>query len=278
MAIPLPMTARSGQHCRVGICDWMILKRQKLGEFQLAHDIGADGVEMDMGPLGKRVLFDNRFRNDEQEVAVFKHKADSFGVQIASFAMSGFFAQSFLTRPNYRDLINDCLATMHSFGAKVAFLPLGGSGKEWMSPGAAHDSMVVRLRVAGQLARRAGVVIGIRTALSAEDDVRLLDEVGSKGIRIYYNFQDAADDHRDICQELKTLGRKRIVQIHASNTDGKLLRDDPAIDMKAIIQTLRDIGWKGWLIVERSRDAARVRDVKYNYGANVAYLHERLKD
>lgn len=138
--------------------------------------------------------------------------------------------------------------------------------------------MVVRLRVAGQLARRAGVVIGIRTALSAEDDVRLLDEVGSKGIRIYYNFQDAADNHRDICQELKTLGRKRIVQIHASNTDGKLLRDDPAIDMKAIIQTLRDIGWKGWLIVERSRDAARVRDVKYNYGANVAYLHERLKD
>ena len=255
----------------------MILKRQKLGEFQLAHDIGADGVEMDMGPLGKRVLFDNRFRNDEQEVAVFEHKADSFGVQIASIAMSGFFAQSFLTRPNYQDLIKDCLATMHSFGVKVAFLPLGGSGKKWMSPGAAHDSMVVRLRVAGQMARRAGVVIGIRTALPAEEDVKLLDEVGSKGIRIYYNFQDAADNHRDICQELKTLGRKRIVQIHASNTDGKLLRDDPAIDMRAIIQTLCDIGWKGWLIVERSRDAARVRDVKYNYGANVAYLKDFVK-
>lgn len=105
----------------------MILKRQKLGEFQLAHDIGADGVEMDMGPLGKRVLFDNRFRNDEQEVAVFKHKADSFGVQIASIAMSGFFAQSFLTRPNYRDLINDCLADaqLRSEGSVPAV------GREW---------------------------------------------------------------------------------------------------------------------------------------------------
>lgn len=36
---------------RVAACDWMMLKRQKLGEFQLARQIGADGVEVDMGGL-----------------------------------------------------------------------------------------------------------------------------------------------------------------------------------------------------------------------------------
>ena len=30
----------------ISCCDWMMLKRQKLGQFQLMKDIGGDGVEM----------------------------------------------------------------------------------------------------------------------------------------------------------------------------------------------------------------------------------------
>lgn len=92
---------------RVAACDWMMLKRQKLGEFALARQIGADGVELDMGPLGKRRLFDNKLR-DRREAEVFRCTADSLGVAVASVAMSGFFAQSFITRDNYRELIQDC--------------------------------------------------------------------------------------------------------------------------------------------------------------------------
>ena len=51
---------------RIAACDWMMLKRQKLGEFKLAHELGADGVEVDMGGLGKRVLFDNQLREPQQ--------------------------------------------------------------------------------------------------------------------------------------------------------------------------------------------------------------------
>ena len=35
------------QRYQVAACDWMMLKRQKLGEFQLTKQIGADGVEME---------------------------------------------------------------------------------------------------------------------------------------------------------------------------------------------------------------------------------------
>ena len=43
-------TNKSRQGCfKISVCDWMILKRQKIGEFVLAHEIGADGVEVDMG-------------------------------------------------------------------------------------------------------------------------------------------------------------------------------------------------------------------------------------
>ena len=259
---------------QIAACDWMMLKRQKLGEFQLAKDIHADGVEMDMGPLGKRVLFENRFRRPE-EVTTFHHVADSLGIAVPSIAMSGFFAQNFITRENYVDLIADCFNTMKAFGSKVAFLPLGGSGREWQDPTSAdRKTLVSRLHTVGELARAMGVVVGIRTQLPADESIELLDSIKSDGIKIYYNFQDAADANRDICKELRLLGSDRICQIHASNTDGVNLREDPEIDLPAIKKVLDEIGWKGWLVIERSRDASKVRDVRYNFGRNVEYLKE----
>lgn len=270
----MPLQAQTAApRYRVAACDWMMLKRQKLGEFKLARDIEADGVEVDMGGLGQRVLFDNQLRNPAQ-AEKFKIAAIRYGVEVPSMAMSGFFAQSFLKRNNYKDLLNDCFQTMRLFGSKVAFLPLGGSGKGWQQEGAERDSLVARLRVAGEMAQREGVVIGIRTGMDARFDVRLLKAVKNKHIKIYYNFQDAADNHRDICKELRRLGSRRIVQIHASNTDSVNLREDPEIDLPKIKKTLDKMGWSGWLVVERSRDVTRVRDVKYNFGRNVAYLKE----
>ena len=41
---------------RIAACDWMMLKRQKLGEFKLAHELGADGVEVDSKQSLRAVL------------------------------------------------------------------------------------------------------------------------------------------------------------------------------------------------------------------------------
>jgi len=168
--LTMPLMSANAQeqdNYKVAACDWMMLKRQKLGEFKLTKEIGADGVELDMGPLGKRVMFENRFRNPE-EVRVFKGVADSLGVKVSSVAMSGFFAQNFIQRQNYLELVGDCINTMKAFGTKVAFLPLGGSGKGWMEKGAERDSLIAHLHNAGELAKQNGMVIGIRTSLDAK--------------------------------------------------------------------------------------------------------------
>lgn len=258
---------------RIACCDWMMLKRQKLGEFALAKQVGADGVELDMGALGNRILFDNQLR-DSVQARKFLQTADSIGVKISSVAMSGFFAQSLITRTNAMELLSDCFHTMRFFGAKIAFLPLGGCGKEWKQNGWQRDTLINRLHAIGEAAQQRGYVIGIRTALDAQANIQLLNEIKSEGIKIYYNFQDATDAHRNICKELQILGAKRICQIHASNTDRVNLREDSAINLPAIKKTLDRMKWKGWLVVERSRDVTRVRDVKYNFSRNVAYLKE----
>ena len=52
------------QRYKIAVCDWMILKRQKIGSFQLVHELKGDGVELDMGSLGKREM--RAVRNSDQ--------------------------------------------------------------------------------------------------------------------------------------------------------------------------------------------------------------------
>lgn len=271
--LTIPVTGVCQQNFRIAACDWMMLKRQKLGEFQLAKDIHADGIEMDMGPLGSRPQFDNKLR-DPHFQELFPRTADSLGIEVPSVAMSGFFAQSLLKRENYKELVQDCLNTMKHMKSQVAFLPLGGCGKEWVTDPVLRAELIHRLHTIGEMAKREGKVIGIRTGLDAKESKRMLKEIHSDGIKIYYNLQDAVDSHRDVCKELKVLGKDRICQIHASLTDSVTLDKDPRINMPQVVKTLNQIGWRGWLVVERSRDASRVRDVRYNYGTNINYLRE----
>ena len=270
--LPTALVAQERYH--VGVCDWMVLKRQKLGAFELAKQLGCDGLEMDMGSLGKRDAFDNKLR-DDSEAARFRHTADSLGIVIGAVAMSGFYAQDLTHKPSYMALVNDCLDTMDKMGGvHVAFLPLGGCGNDWTADKQKRKEVVRRLHDIGEAARLRGKVVGIDTPLDATGNLCLLREIKSPGIAIFYKFQTIVEHGGDICKDLLKLGARNICAIHASNTDSLWLRHDPAIDMPAIRHTLDKMGWSGWLFVERSRDVKMVRDVKMNYGSNVRYLKE----
>lgn len=263
----------SQKRYQIGVCDWMVLKRQKLGEFKLARELGCDGLEMDMGGLGKRDSFDNKIRQPEM-ARLFRHTADSLEIKVGAVAMSGFYGQSFAAKQSWKWLVEDCLNTMQTMQAKVAFLPLGGCGKDWTEKTAIRKEIVFRLHEAGEMAAKRGMVIGIDTPLDAKENKKLLKEIDSPGIKIFYKFQTAVENKRDISKDLRKLGADNICGIHASNTDGVWLRHDKAINMPEIKATLDKLGWSGWLFVERSRDVTDVRNVKRNYGENVKYLKE----
>ena len=262
---------KSRQGCfKISVCDWMILKRQKIGEFELAHEIGADGVEVDMGSLGQRDSFDNKLRKKEFQT-LFLQKAKENNIVISSIAMSGFYGQSFTGRENYKALMEDCLNTMQIMGVKIAFLPLGVQCDLTKKP-ELRPLVIERLKVIGKMAEDAGVVIGIETSLDANEEVQLLKEIDSKGIKIYYNFQNPIASGRNLYKELRILGKDRICQIHCTNTDGETLPNDKKVDMHKVKTVLQQIGWCGWLVVERSRDKNDVHNVKKNYGTNIEYL------
>lgn len=266
------VAASAGAHrYKIAVCDWMILKRQKLGAFQLTKDIGADGVEVDMGSLGTNETFESVITTNAEVRQQFLDKARELGLEIPSLAMSGFYAQSFAGRPTVPRMTQDCIDTMKAMNVKIAFLPLGVRSDLVKHP-ELRSNVVERLKIVGKQAEKAGVIIGVETELPAAEQVKLLDEVGSPAIKIYYNFSNPLQNGYDLIAELRTLGKDRICQIHCTDQDGVWLQDDPKIDMTKVKQALDEMGWSGWLVIERSRKAGDSRNVKGNFGANTAYL------
>ena len=260
----------SQQRYKVAVCDWMILKRQKLGAFQLAKDIGADGVEVDMGSLGQRETFANSLTNAAIRQQ-FLDKEYELNLNISSLAMSGFYAQSFAERTNTLQLVEECVDTMKAMDVKIAFLPLGITSDLFRHP-ELRPQVVERLKAAGKIAEKADVLIGVESELPAAEQNRLLDEINSPAIRVCFNFADAIQNNRDLVAELRTLGVNRICEIHATDQDGVWLQNDSKVNMPGVKAVLDEMNWRGWLVVERSRDTNEVHNVKKNFSANAAYL------
>ncbi|MFS2188075.1 sugar phosphate isomerase/epimerase family protein [Mucilaginibacter sp. Mucisp84] len=268
--IPAMAQTSLKQRYKVAVVDLMILKRQKLGAFQLAKEIGADGVEVDMGGFGDRETFDNQLANDSIR-NVFLNKAKELNLEIPSMGMTGFFAQSFAERPTAIKAAADCINTMKQMGVKIGFLPMGIKGDLVKFP-ELRPAIVSRLKEVGKIAEKAGVVIGIETALDAKGELQLLKDIGSPAIKSYFNFENAIRNGRDLDKELQILGKKYIIQIHCTNDDGVWLQNDPKINMEHVKATLDKMGWTGWLVIERSRDAKDPRNVKWNFSANTSYV------
>ncbi len=260
--------ATSTQRYKISACDWIMLKRQTNGAITRAAEYGCDGVETDMGPLGDRPTFENKFLSQPGFADKYLADCQTNKIEISSIAMSGYYAQSFPERP-YEQPIKDCIATCKLLGVKTAFLPLGVSDvaeRPWL-----YTETVERLKRVGDWAGEAGITIGIETMLKAESQCKMLADINNPAIKIYYNFQDGVRNGRDLIKELKALGN-RIVQIHPTNNDVYWLQDDPAIKMPEVKKTLDEIGYEGWLVIERSRRADLGRDVKANFTANASYL------
>lgn len=267
----LALAAKSPRY-KVGLIDLMLLKRQKISALDLTKEIGADGLEVDMGGLGNRDTFANNLA-DEAVRKAYIEKAKALDIAFCSLAMTGFYAQSLATRPTYQRMVQDCIDTMVAMQLKIAFLPLGVEGDLLQYP-ERRPALIKRLKVIGEMAKQAKVTIGIETALDATAEKLFLSEIGSKHIKSYFNFSNALKNGRDLCKELRILGKEYICQIHCTDDDGVWLENNTRLDMKQVKRTLDEMGWRGWLVIERSRDANNPRDVKGNFGANTRYMKQ----
>lgn len=246
----------------IGACDWSINAGQDIRAFEIAKEIGLDGVQVSFGaPGGKFDLRDPEVRRQFQEAS------KATGVKIASLAMGILNSVPFATEPQTVEWVSDCIDVMAAMQQRVVLLAFFGQGDIRDKPDAQKE-VIRRLKQLAPKAEKAQAVLGIESYLNADDHMRILDAVGSPAVKVYYDVANMQYSGYDIFAELRRLGRDRICQIHAKEYD-HLLSQGP-IDFAKIRDVLAEIGYFDWLIIEAA--TVKGRSVVDCYRENQRYL------
>ena len=111
--------------------------------------------------------------------------------------------------------------------------------------------------------------------ISAEDNIRLLDAIGSDYVAVYYDAHNivARAAAKDIYAEPKMLGR-RISQIHVKNANMLLSDAGGKLDWPRMAQEFYGIGYRGWYVLETD---SPTKDIIADTRANIDYVKKTFR-
>lgn len=254
--------APAKRRLKIGACDWSIGKMCDPAAFDVARQIGLDGVQVSLGTEANGM----HLRKPEMQQA-YRDAAKSTGLQIGSLAIGELNSVPYKSDPRTVGWVSDSIDVCRALGVRVVLLAFFSKG-DLTDDKPGVDEVVNRLKAVAPKAEKAGVVLGIESWLSAEKHLDILDRVGSKAVQVYYDVCNSTDRGYDIFQEIRLLGRKRICEFHAKE-NGALLGQG-MVDFQKVREALDDISYRGWIQIEGA--VPRGAPMLESYQANCKFL------
>jgi len=245
---------------------WAANKAQiKIGSCSLgleaAKQAGLDGVQVWAGDAADELdIFKASTR------AKYKAQMQATGLPLCSFMMGLLNNYPLATDPRGPAWLTQCIDAAKDLGVSNILVAFFGKGDLQSDKKVKEDDFAVvvkRLKDAAPRAKDAGVSLAVESYLSAEQNLRLLDAVNSEAVSIYYDvFNTGKTQKYDSPAEIRRL-KGRISQIHYKNGPQYLDEDKPYFE--AISAAVKDINYKGWIVLETSSPSKNaVADAKRN--------------
>jgi L-ribulose-5-phosphate 3-epimerase len=249
---------------RIGACDWSLGKSSDLGAFDLAKQIGLQGIQVSLGSEKNNM----HLRQSVLQQAYLAESKKS-NIKIASLAIGELNNVPYKSDPRTEAWVSDSIDVAKALGVSVILLAFFNNN-DLRNDDAGKAEVVQRLKRVAPKAEKLGITLGIESYLSAEEHIDLIDRVGSQNIKVYYDFRNSADAGYDILKEIKLLGRDYICELHIKE-NGHLLGDG-TLDWHTIGETLAAIDYPGdgWMHLEWS--LPKETDVVTGYQHNLHYL------
>jgi L-ribulose-5-phosphate 3-epimerase len=252
---------------RVGMTDWNLGQRGDITKVALAREIGLDGIQVSVqyptDPKAPTV-------RDEKTQEAYRRAALDNGVQICSLAIGnpGKARLPMHTSPAFAVLLVEAVEIAHNLGTNNILLPILGDSHIDMTNQAQVDTFVTTMKEVARYGEKYGVVVALEDWISAEDNIKIVDAVGSDYVAVYYDAHNIVSRVKDIYAEPKMLG-KRINQIHVKN--GNMLLETPGGKMEwpRMAKEFYDIGYRGWYVLETGSPN---KDIVADTRANIAYV------
>ena len=258
---------------RVGMTDWNLGQRGDITKIALAREIGLDGIQVSIQyPTdGSPTL------RDPQTQAAFRRAALDNGLQICSLAIGspGKARLPLHTNPAAAILLVEAVEVARNIGTNNILLPILGDSHIDMTNAAQVNTFVAMMKEVARYAEKYDVVVGIEDWISAEDNVKLLDAIGSSHIAIYYDAHNIVKRKatNDIYAEPKILGQ-RINQIHVKNAEMLLSAPGGVIEWPRMAKEFYDIGYRGWYVLETN---SPTKDIVADTRANIDYVKKTFR-
>ncbi len=225
--------------------------------FERAAKMGAEGLE-----LSYCTEKDTKALWEGDHPKQLGDLARSCGVAIPSLGLSALTRKTSLTGAakqieSGKKLIRQALTVAAEVNAKVLLLPF--FGKNTIETEDALTRAADALLDLVEPAEDAGVILGIESTINFSQQRFLLDHLGNTGyVRIYPDTASALVRKLDLPTGLRDLGAEAIAQIHfrdvriteANPPDYEVALGDGDVDFRAAAQTMRAIGYEGWVILE----------------------------
>ena len=231
---------------KIGIRDGMLPVSFE-ESFQKAKDIGFDGIELCMG-----VNYREHPLWQESGIDTVNSLAEAARIEVSSLSPGGFTAYSIMhptdsVRSEGIAKLQYLAETAPQLGTKVILVPFFGNGKI-EDDHIDAQRFIDGLKSAAETAEKHDVSLAIESTLSAEQHQRIIDNVGSSNVGVYYDMGNATGLGYDSPSEIRNLG-KSITQMHIKDTGGNHAGEGD-VDFPAVFEATHAIGYDRWFVLE----------------------------
>jgi L-ribulose-5-phosphate 3-epimerase len=249
---------------KIGACDWSIGKSSDVTVFDLAKQIGLDGVMVNMGSEKNNLHL--RKKELQQQYLDLSKKT---GVKISSIAIGELNNIPYKSDPRTEEWVWDSIDVAKNLQVPVILLAFFLKN-DLRNDDAGKKEVVARLKKVAPKAEKMNIILGIESYLSAEEHLDIIEKVGSKNVKVYYDFRNTADAGHDVYNDVQKIGKDLICELHMK--ENGLPLGEGTLDWPRIASILNNMGYygDGWMQIEwAKRDE---EDVLATYKKNLQFL------
>ena len=274
LAAGLSPLACLGQHVpaatrksfRFGACDWSLGKSADPAAFDIAKQIGLEGIMVNMGTAADKLRLRERSVQD-----AYLQAARKTGIVIASLAIAELNQTPYKSDPITEEWVWDSIDAAQYLGAPVVLLAFFNKN-DLRNDDTGKKEVIRRLKKVAGKAERQGIILGIESYLSASEHLAIIEQVGSKNIKVYLDCRNTADAGLDVLKEIKILGMENICELHIK--ENGFLLGQGTMNWPAIADLLYQLHYfgDGWLQLEWA--LPEKTDLIKGYQHNLQFLRQ----
>jgi len=266
---------------KIGMCDWNLGPSCDPEMIPKAREANIAGIQVSVG-----ISPDNIVLRDPKVRKRYLELGKQYGVAFNSVAAGSILNKIPLkSEPQSAVYVIDAVETAAVLGAKNILIAFFGNGdlrlvdstgemrnlsegpfKSYELDAAGVTRVVEALRQIAPRAKDKGVVLGLENTLTADQNLEIIDRIGSDMVQVYYDVGNSTHYGYDVPGELRRLGKNRICEIHLKDWKTPVLGSgEGEVDFKAAAAACKDIGFDQWYVLESSgRENRFLEDTRAN--------------